>query len=1054
MRQWSFERLGHWLTRHYRVVLAIWIVAIGIAIPFAQRLPSVISKQGASKLVPGTESAAAERLVSTAFPQRSELQSFVVLSSDNVRAAAVKQLLAGLDERLQERHAHGDLADYYSLLNLYQDATRQYLEQARKELDGQSQEVLRLAQAIAADPELAQVVTATGELPPEVSQDVPAQWRERFPRLWPLFAAGTPSASQVQLALIDEGQRTGDLKPELAALLREMVQRGADDRALKGLAKQFVATSDWQRFPIEVPPHYFTDLVSPDGRTTVVLVTFAKGASRDLDVGWLRETTASLLAALPSAGRPVAQVTGDLALIQDTYQQAESDYALMEIFAYSVIVIVLLLFFRSLTATLLTVAMIVLAMFVSQAALYALGQRIAITQYTLTIMNFAMLGAGIDYSMLLSARYRQERRAGKAVPEAVARATAHAGHSVLLAGTAVILAFGATLFSAISWIPPLGYGGIIGVLIILLAALTLTPSLLMVFGDRFFSLGIGAMGDLEHHGALGKYLRRTMHLVAKAPLAVLLLFSLFTLPTVAALTAYRPTADPVALSAESESLAGFRLVARQWGDSWLFPTVIVAQLDRDSLAGGSLNATGHEAVDTLSQYLARVRGVDKVQSLTQPFGKPLSPREVTAVDERLRRDYLSPSGVVRLVVTLKDPPFSPEGIATVRAIERAAHGYQGGTERWLVGGATKTDLEYNQGLQQSFWRMIVFITVGIFVLLAVALRSLLVPLRLILTIMMSNAWAVALTVLIFQVILHQSITSDVPIFLTVLMMGLGMDYEIFLVTRVREHVLNGQSDRDAVVQGVLDTGRVINAAGLIMAGALGSMALSSTPMMRQYGVALGTAVLLDATIVRMTLVPATLLLFHRYNWWMPAWLKWRMPAWIEAWFKQIVSGRRERRASALAAVPALALPGGSVPRPGIAGSVEPQAQAAPPWVGNSIGLLRATGGSVRMDEVPLPWTRPFRIGRHRTAELRLFDPGISRYHARIDYQPLAHAFVLSDLQSTNGVYVNGRTVIAPTPLRHGDQIELGGTDPATFAFELRPAAVGAGAHQQAASRER
>jgi putative drug exporter of the RND superfamily len=102
-------------------------------------------------------------------------------------------------------------------------------------------------------------------------------------------------------------------------------------------------------------------------------------------------------------------------------------------------------------------------------------------------------------------------------------------------------------------------------------------------------------------------------------------------------------------------------------------------------------------------------------------------------------------------------------------------------------------------------------------------------------------------------------------------MGLGMDYEIFLMTRVRDLVRRGMDDGEAATTAVVDTGRVITAAGLVMAGSLGTMALSSTLMLRQYGVGLGTAVLLDATLVRMLLVPASLLLLGRCNWWLPRW---------------------------------------------------------------------------------------------------------------------------------------------------------------------------------------
>jgi RND superfamily putative drug exporter len=135
--------------------------------------------------------------------------------------------------------------------------------------------------------------------------------------------------------------------------------------------------------------------------------------------------------------------------------------------------------------------------------------------------------------------------------------------------------------------------------------------------------------------------------------------------------------------------------------------------------------------------------------------------------------------------------------------------------------------------------------------------------------LISNILAIGLTVLVFEVGLGQPIINDLPIFLIVLMMGLGMDYEVFLVTRISELRRRGRDDRTAVTEAVANTGRVITAAGLVMAASLGSMLLSSTLMLREYGLGLATAVLFDALLVRLLLVPATLALFGRYNWWLP-----------------------------------------------------------------------------------------------------------------------------------------------------------------------------------------
>jgi RND superfamily putative drug exporter len=182
------------------------------------------------------------------------------------------------------------------------------------------------------------------------------------------------------------------------------------------------------------------------------------------------------------------------------------------------------------------------------------------------------------------------------------------------------------------------------------------------------------------------------------------------------------------------------------------------------------------------------------------------------------------------------------------------------------------DQEYDAALMSSFWKMIALVSLGVIVLLLVTMRSVFIPVRLVLTIMLSNVWAVGTTFLVFAVWREEAVINDLPVFLVILMMGLGMDYEIFLMTRVRDLVRRNRSDEEAVTQAIVDTGRVITAAGLVMSGSLGAMSLSSTLMLQQYGVGLGTAVLLDATLVRMLLVPASFLLLGTCNWWIPRWL--------------------------------------------------------------------------------------------------------------------------------------------------------------------------------------
>ncbi|MFE2724535.1 MMPL family transporter [Kitasatospora sp. NPDC059327] len=814
-------RLAGGLTARPKTVLAVWAVVIAICFPFASQLNDVLTKQGASKVVPGTSSARADQLVERSFPDRSQRESIVAIGAPDVRGEQLRKLLAELDGRIAEKERTGEVRQSVSAYTLYRDSTAEYLRQLRTQVDRD------------------------------------------------LTAAQAGTSPEARRQAVDAAVAAGQVPAALADLAHRAV--AADDAALPGLAAGFAAATDWRSFPVPVPADAVDRLLAKDGRAALVTVSFAKQAGHDPDVDWLRSAIDGSLRGVGAGPDVSAHVTGELALIKDTYKKAEDDNALMETVAYAIIFVVLLLFFRAVVPAVLTVAAIGLAMTVSQAALFTLGHGVTLTQFTITIMNFVMLGAGVDYSMLLSSRYRQERLAGRPPKEAAVHATAHAGESMLLAAIAVVLAFGATLLSPVDWIPPLGYGGLIGIPIVLLAALTLTPALLSLLGDRFFALGWSPLSDLEHESALGRHLARAADLARRRKVAIVLVFAVLTVPFAVITAQHRSTADPVALSPATDSRAGFELVAKEWGDATVLPTLVVARPAAGVVdpATHRLTDSGRAAVTALTDRLAAVPGVARVSAVTRPFGTALPADQVDALTADVRRDYLADDGALRIVVELADPPYSEAAVGTVDRVQDVTEGAKD-VGALQVGGATQVDRQYGNALNSSFWQMIGLVSIGVFVMLVVALRSLLIPIRLILTIMMSNVWAIGITVLIFHFWLDRAIIDDLPIFLTVLMMGLGMDYEIFLVTRVRDLVRGGADQESATIGAVVDTGRVINAAGLVMAGSLGTMVLSSTVMLQEYGAGLGLAVLLDATLIRMLFVPATLLLFRRYNWWLPS----------------------------------------------------------------------------------------------------------------------------------------------------------------------------------------
>jgi RND superfamily putative drug exporter len=226
---------------------------------------------------------------------------------------------------------------------------------------------------------------------------------------------------------------------------------------------------------------------------------------------------------------------------------------------------------------------------------------------------------------------------------------------------------------------------------------------------------------------------------------------------------------------------------------------------------------------------------------------------------------------VVLYASFKGSPYSEENMKAIDEIraELAEYGTEAGVTT-MVGGSVAGMYDYQKSCTGNYPLVYLAVFVGIFLVLAALLRSVFTPLRLIITLFMSVVWTLGAYVLIMQNTLGYVTSWILPIFLFCALMGLGVDYDIFLVSRVREEVLKGKTDEDAIETSVESTGSIITLCGAVMASAFGSMLLSTSAELQEFGFVLFLAIILDATVIRLMLVPAIMVLMKKYNWWMPS----------------------------------------------------------------------------------------------------------------------------------------------------------------------------------------
>ncbi|HEY3274610.1 MAG TPA: MMPL family transporter [Methanocella sp.] len=575
-----------------------------------------------------------------------------------------------------------------------------------------------------------------------------------------------------------------------------------------------------------------------------------------------------------------AYVTGAAAMSLDAKTTSLQDMDNIDKISVVLILVLLCLYFRSVVTPLVPLLATGTGIVICFAALHLLTFALPLFYLILTLCVVIMLGAGTDYCVFTLSRYAEERALGRDVKASVIASVEHAGKSVASSGLTAMIGFSALLLVDQGIFGGIGVGIALGVLVSLFVALTLLPAVLTLAGDRLF--WPRKLFNTGTRGVVSDIWAQITRAVLRRSKLILVLALLVCIPAVYFTLQIQLGNDYVANMAPGvESKQGFDAINDAFGSGTVDKVMVLMTLPGDARdASGNITAATLDRVESVSAMLAQVKGADQVYSMTRPDGEminyqnlssyPLIEREYyrTSMNDSLGND----DRTIALYTSFHGSPYSIENSHVIDHIRSNVTAYaaeSGTNETFLIGGSPAGLHDYQTLVTGKYNVVYMFVLIGVFFVLMALLRSVFTPLRLILTLLASVVWTIAAYVVVFQLWGGMSTEWLLPIFLFCALMGLGVDYDIFLVSRIREEVLKGKSDEEAIETAVKATGTIITLCGAVMASAFGSMMISSSLELKEFGFVLCLAIILDATLMRLVIVPAIMVLMKKYNWWMP-----------------------------------------------------------------------------------------------------------------------------------------------------------------------------------------
>ena len=565
-----------------------------------------------------------------------------------------------------------------------------------------------------------------------------------------------------------------------------------------------------------------------------------------------------LRAELVKQGLTGAFVTGPPAIEKDVTPVLERDLRRGQVVTVVIALLLLLLLLGSTWAIFIPLIFATASVSLSMAIIYLLAQKFLMVLYIPNIVELIGLGLAIDYSLLMLHRFRRELAIGDNESLALKRTMQTAGRTVVISGLTVSIALSTLLLVPIPFVRSLGAAGIFVPLVSVFAALTLQPVLLFLLGRRVFSDGYqGIMGKKEPLNGAWAGLARWVIPRAKTVFA-----SSLILLILAASLVFKLEVTPSSLTAIPANLESGKVITeitKKVGPGLITPNEIVIDF-------GSPQSSVTTQIDN-----ARFALASTISTIPQVF----------MVASGKESAYVDPTGqYMRMYVIGKDAIGDAKThtlVKKIRAIVADVKGFPAGTRIYL-GGSPAQGVDLIDAIFSSMPWIVALVLLVAFLLLARSFRSIVLPIKAIVMDLISISIAFAVLVAVFKFGFARNflgtyrldqIEAWVLIFMFAVLFGLSMDYELFLVSRMREAKDAGARNNEAIIEGIANTSGVVTGAAIILVGALSGFVFGHFAGLQELGIGLAVGIIIDATIIRGLLLPSSMVLLGRWNWWLP-----------------------------------------------------------------------------------------------------------------------------------------------------------------------------------------